>query len=84
MKQTSAQIIAEYEAKIARVKAKDRSLENGQKIISGAVVIHAARQNPKIRKWFVEELDKTVTRKADRTRIEPLLVELRAMPASDA
>ncbi len=84
MKQTSAQIIAEYEAKIARVKAKDRSLENGQKIIFGAMVINAARQNAKLRKWCIDEAAKFVTRETDKKRVEPLLVELRAMPASDA
>lgn len=82
MSQTSAQKIAELEDRIARLKAKDRALENGQKIILGGMLINAARTDERIRKWMLEAAKRSVTREVDQTRIEPILVELRALPTS--
>lgn len=82
MSQTSAQKIAELEDRIARLKAKDRALENGQKIILGGMLINAARTDERIRKWMLEAAKRSVTREVDQVRIEPILVELRALPTS--
>jgi hypothetical protein len=73
---TPAQQIAELEAKIARLKTKDRALENGQKIILGGMLISAARTDQRIRKWVLTEAAK-ITRPADVKRLAPLLEELK-------
>jgi hypothetical protein len=46
---TPKQQIAELQAKIARLKAKETALENGQKIILGGMLLAAARQDQRIR-----------------------------------
>lgn len=83
MAQTIDQKIAEAEAKLARLRQQSRALENGQKIILGGLLLNAARNQPRIRQWLIDEADKNVTRDVDRSRLEPLLAELRAMPAAD-
>ena len=68
---TPAQQIAALEAKIARLREKDRALENGQKIILGGMLLSSARSTPKIAKWVLEEIEKSVTREIDKTRLAP-------------
>jgi hypothetical protein len=77
-KQTSKQTIAELEARIARVRAKDRALETGQKIIFGSLLLNAARADPKMAKWVIEEAERVITRKIDQKRAAPILEELQA------
>ena len=74
---TPSQQIAEFEAKIARLRMKDRALENGQKIILGGMLISAARSTPKIARWVFEEIEKNVKRPIDLDRLKPLLDELK-------
>lgn len=81
---TPSQQIAELEARIARIKARDRALENGQKIILGGLLLQAARTDPAIRTWLLEEATKAVTRDIDRKRLAPLLDELRSLPTPAA
>lgn len=75
---STSQQIAQLEAKIARLKAKDRALENGQKIIIGGIVLAAARTDPSLRKWLISEAAK-VSRPADAKRLAPLIDELRSI-----
>lgn len=79
MDKDSKQKIASLEAKIARIREKDRKRENGQKIILGAMLLNEARQEPRIRKWLIDTATRTVTRKADVSRLQPLLDELREL-----
>ena len=74
---TPAQQIATLEAKISRLREKDRALENGQKIILGGMLLASARATPKIAKWVIDEAAKNVTRKVDLARLQPLLDELK-------
>ena len=74
---TPAQQIATLEAKIARLREKDRALENGQKIILGGMILSSARSNPKTGQWLLEEIEKSVTREIDKTRLAPLVEELK-------
>ena len=67
---------------IARLKEKNRALENGQKIILGGLLLNAARHQPLIRKWLLDEAAKVVTRDVDKKRLAPLLHELAKMPES--
>lgn len=78
MSQTIEQKIAETEAKLARLRKQSRSLEDGQKIILGGLLLNAAKSQPRIREWLLKEAVERVTRDADKKRLDPLLAELRA------
>ena len=77
MAQTLEQKIAEAEARLARLREQSRRTENGQKIILGGMLIHAARKDAKIRAWLLAEVDRSITRDADKKRLAPLLDTLR-------
>lgn len=76
---TTTQKIAQLEAKLARLREKDRALETGQKIILGGMLLASARTDPNIRQWLLAEASK-ISRPADIKRIAPLLNALRDMP----
>lgn len=80
MAQTLEQKIAEAEARLARLRNQSRTLENGQKVILGGLMLNAARTNPKTRKWLLGQIAEHVTREADKTRLAPLVAELEALP----
>ena len=80
MAQTLEQKIAEAEDKLARLREQSRRTENGQKIILGGMLIHAARKDAKIRAWLLEEAEKSITREVDKKRLAPLLDTLRMTP----
>jgi hypothetical protein len=75
---TLEQKIAQKEAELSRLREKSQKLANSQKIIIGGMLIRAAKQDPKIREWLIEEAAKYVTRDADKKRLAPLLDELAA------
>ena len=75
---TTSQQIADLEARIARLRTKDRALENGQKIILGGMLLQAAKRDPKMAAWVIDEAAKAITRKIDQERIAPVLAELRS------
>ena len=77
---TPSQQIAELEARIARLKKKDRALENGQKIILGGMLLQAARHEPRMAAWVIAEAAKSLTRKIDQDRLAPILAELAGKP----
>jgi len=76
---TIAQKIAQKEAELARLRQQSRKLENGQKIILGGLLINAAKADPNIRAWLLNEASK-VNREADRKRLAPLLADLANLP----
>ncbi len=76
MARTLDQKIAEAEARLARLRKQERSLENGQKIILGGMLLNAARLDPKMRDWLLEEAARSIAREADQKRLKPLLDEL--------
>ena len=78
MARTLDQKIAEAEDKLARLRKQERSLENGQKIILGGMLLNAARRDPKMRDWLLEEVARFITREVDQKRVKPLLNELKA------
>jgi|JI9StandDraft_2_1071091.scaffolds.fasta_scaffold117863_2 hypothetical protein len=73
------QQLAEIEARLARLKSKNRSLETGQKIIAGALILNGARNHAVIRKWMIASIEKDVTRPIDKQRMLPILNELKAL-----
>lgn len=77
MARTLEQKIAALDAKIARLRHQSRKLETGQKIILGGMLLNAARKNPKVCEWLINEANATITRNTDKERIAPLLNELR-------
>lgn len=83
MTTTTAQKIAQLESQLARLREKDRALENGQKIILGGMLLASARTDQRIRQWVITEAAK-ITRPADIKRLAPLLEELKAMPSAAA
>ena len=80
MAQTLKQKIAEAEDRLARLREQSRRTENGQKIILGGMLIHAARKDTKIRAWLLAEAERSVTREVDKKRLAPLLDILRRTP----
>jgi len=73
------QQLAEIEARLARLKSRNRSLETGQKIIAGALILNGARNHAVIRKWMIASIEKDVTRPIDKQRMLPILNELKAL-----
>lgn len=69
---TSEQKQARLDDQLARLKAKNRKLETGQKIIIGGMMLSLAEKNPAIaaqlKKWINEE----VTRPIDIKRLETI------------
>jgi len=81
--QTLEQKIAEAEARLARLRDQSRKLENGQKVILGGLLLNAVRNQPRIRRWLLDEAAKSVSREVDKARLAPLLAELAALPAPE-
>lgn len=82
MAQTIEQKIAETQAKLTRLRNQERQLENGQKIILGGMLLQAAKKDPSMRRWVLDNAAKFVTREADKKRLEPLLEQFRKMKLS--
>lgn len=78
---TIEQQIAQKQADIARLREKSRSLETGQKIILGGMLLAAARHDPAMAAWVLQEAEKSVTRDIDKKRLAPLLNELETFAA---
>ncbi len=70
------QQIAQAEAKLARLKEKDRKLENGQKIVIGGAVLAEAKDNREFAIQLVELLQSRVTRKTDIDRLSSVIERL--------
>ncbi len=70
------QQIAEAEARLARLKEKDRKLENGQKIVIGGAVLAEAKDNREFAIQLVELLQSRVTRKTDVDRLSSVIERL--------
>lgn len=71
------QKIARMEDEIARLKVKERKLENGQKIIIGGMMLSMAKDSPIVASKLLEWIKKEVTRKTDIDRLNPIMDELK-------
>lgn len=69
---TSEQQQARLDDQLARLKAKNRKLETGQKIIIGGMMLSLAEKNPSIAKQLKIWIDEEVTRDIDKKRLETL------------
>lgn len=76
------QQIATTQAKLARLKQRQKASETRRKIIVGAIVTTEALKDPKIAQWMAATLRKNATREVDQKEIEGLLAELDAKAAT--
>ena len=76
---TLEQRIAQSEDKLARLKEQARKLENGQKIITGGMILSIARKDPQRAKTLLEDIQREVIKKTDLERMQPIIDELKAI-----
>lgn len=76
---TIEQKIARKEAELNRLKEQSRKLENGQKIITGGMMLSIARNNPQRAKTLLEDINREVTKKTDLNRMQSVIDELKAI-----
>lgn len=76
MARTVDQQIAETQAKLARLKTRQKASETRRKIIVGAIVTTEALKDPKIARWMAATLRKNATRDVDQKELVGLLAEL--------
>lgn len=76
---TLQQKLAQQEAELNRTKERIRKLENGQKIITGGMMLSIARNNPQRAKTLLEDIEREVTKKADLDRMQSVIDELKAI-----
>ena len=76
---TIEQKIAKKEAELSRLKEQSRKLENGQKIITGGMMLSIARNNPQRAKTLLQDINREVTKKADLDRMKSVIDELKAI-----
>ena len=78
MARTIDQQIATTQAKLARLKTRQKASDTRQKIIVGAIVTSESLKDPKIARWLASTLRKNATREVDQKELEGLLAELDA------
>lgn len=76
MARTIDQQIAEAQAKLARLKTRQKAQETRRKIIVGSVVITNALKEPDKARALAALLRRAVTREVDRKELVGLLEEL--------
>ena len=76
MARTIDQQIATTQAKLARLRTRQRASETRRKIIVGAIVTNAALNEPKTARWLAAALRKNATREVDQKELVGLLEEL--------
>ena len=81
MARTIDQQIASTQAKLARLKTRQKASETRRKIIVGAIVTNAALSDPKVARWLASTLRKNATREADRKELVGLIDELSEVAA---
>ncbi|MDO5758914.1 MAG: hypothetical protein Q4P24_15840 [Rhodobacterales bacterium] len=76
MARTLDQQVAAAQAKLARLKTRQKASETRRKIIVGAIVTNEALKDPKIARWMAATLRRNATRAVDQKELEGLLAEL--------
>ena len=72
---TLEQKIAQKEDELNRLKEQSRKLENGQKIITGGMMLSIARKDTQRAKTLLEDINREVTKKTDLDRMKPIIDE---------
>lgn len=81
MARTIDQQIAEAQARLNRLRTRQKATETRRKIIVGAIVTTEALKDPKIARWMAATLRKNATREVDQKELTGLLAELDAKAA---
>ena len=76
MVRTIDQQIADAQAKLNRLKTRQKARETRRKIIVGAIVTNAALNDPKVARWMATTLRKNATRDIDQKELVGLLENL--------
>ena len=76
MARTIDQQIATTQAKLARLRIRQRASQTRRKIIVGAIVIKVALNAPNSARWLTATLRKNATREVDQKELAGLLEEL--------
>lgn len=82
MARTIDQQIAETQAKLARLKTRQKASDTRRKIIVGAIVTTEALKEPRIAKWLADALRRNATREVDQKEVAGLVAELEAKAQS--
>ena len=80
---TLQQKLAQQEAELNRTKERIRKLENGQKIITGGMMLSIARKDTQRAKTLLEDINREVTKKADLDRMQSVIDELEEIVKAD-
>lgn len=75
------QQIAEAQARLNRLRTRQKATETRRKIIVGAIVTTEALKDPKIARWMAATLRKNATREVDQKELIGLLADLDAKAA---
>ena len=70
------QQIAEAQARLNRLRTRQKATETRRKIIVGAIVTTEALKDPKIARWMAATLRKHATREVDQKELTELLADL--------
>ncbi|WP_140849338.1 hypothetical protein [Paracoccus sp. FO-3] len=81
MARTIDQQIAEAQARLNRLRTRQKATETRRKIIVGAIVTTEALKDPKIARWMAATLRKNATREVDQKELTGLLADLDAKAA---
>jgi hypothetical protein len=74
LKQKQAALNAQIRKEQTALVRKERANDTRRKIIVGAVMIANALKNPETAKWLAKQLDRNVTKDADRELLGDLLI----------
>lgn len=77
-KPTEEQLKAREQDRLARADTKAKSLQNGQKIIIGGMVLSMARKDAGLSKFLLASIKEQVTRANDIKRLDDIIIELKS------
>lgn len=76
---TLEQQIAQKQDELNRLKEKAKTLENGQKIVLGGMVLSVARKNPQFARQLINMIGNEINRDTDKKRLENIIDELKGI-----
>lgn len=74
---TLEQQIEQKKDELNRLKEKKRSIENGEKIIIGGMILSMSRKNPKMAQNVLSWIASEINRDTDKKRLENIISELK-------
>ena len=76
---TLEQQLAHKPDELNRLKEKAKTLENGQKIVLGGMVLSVARKNPQFARQLLNMIGNEINRDTDKKRLENIIDELKGI-----